>query len=156
MNVATGSRPATVGAALDCTDEDTDAEAYAPRTDDVGKVTDGNDPVSVVPDYPIESPSCDGLATLAIPVSLDTDIYTPKKRDPIDRSLELRPALGEPIAFAEHIVSRAKRPPSEVAGFDDLRADEREGAYRTFRKRVLTELEANGCVVIDDKRRRTG
>jgi hypothetical protein len=150
VNVSTGSRLATVGAALACMDEDTDAEAYVPTVDGEWDVVDGDAPVSVVPDYPIESPSRDGLATLAMIAALDTDVYTPKKRDLIDEALGRRFALEEPIVFAERIVDGAARRPSEVTGFDDLQADEQKGAYRTFRERVLADLEASGYVVVDD------
>ncbi|MEF8857274.1 MAG: DUF6293 family protein, partial [Haloplanus sp.] len=62
VNVSTGSRLATIGAALACMDADTDAEAYhVPAADaDATAVADrtaGDDGVAVVPDYPIESPS---------------------------------------------------------------------------------------------------
>jgi hypothetical protein len=151
VNVSTGSRLATVGAALACMDEDTDAEAYVPTAGEGADVADGDDPVSVVPDYPIESPSRDELATLVIVAALDTAVYTPKKRDLIDEALGLRASVDEPIAFAERIADGAARPPSDVRGFDDLQADEQKGAYRTFRKWVLAELEASGYVVVEDE-----
>jgi hypothetical protein len=151
VNVSTGSRLATVGAALACMDEDTDAEAYVPTVDDEGEIADGESPVSVVPDYPIESPSRDGLAALAIVAALDTDAYTPKKRDLIDEALGLRPALDEPLVFVERIANAAERRPSEVTEFGDLRTDEQKGAYRTFREWVLAELKTSGYVVVNDE-----
>jgi len=149
VNVSTGSRLATVGAALACMDEDTDAEAYVSTADDGSPIEEGN-PVSVVPDYPIESPSRGELATLAIVAVRDTDVYTPKKRDLIDEALRLRSALDREIPFAERIVGNSSSSAPAIAGFDDLSPDERKGAYRTFREAVLFGLEAREYVVVDD------
>jgi hypothetical protein len=153
VNVSTGSRLATVGAALACMDDDTDAEAYHVSESGVGAVTDRDDEgggVSVVPDYPIESPSRDEVATMGIVAVLDTDVYTPKKRDLIDEALGLNGRLEEPIPFAQWIVDSAEADGSAVTGFGDIDSDAQKGAYRTFRERTLSSLEAKGYVAVDD------
>lgn len=150
VNVSTGSRLATIGAALACMDDDTGAEAYHVPTDGAAVAGREND-VAVVPDYPIESPSRDEVATMAIVATLDTAVYTPKKRDLIDEAIRLQHDLDRPIPFAERLVRSADVPATQVTAFDDLGASERKGAYRTFRERALTELEARGYVVVDDE-----
>lgn len=160
VNVSTGSRLATIGAALACMDADTDAEAYhVPRAGDdtdaadatpVADRTTGDDGVAVVPDYPIESPSRDEVATMAIIATLDTDVYTPKKRDLIDEAIRLQSDLDRPIPFADRIVRSADAPAERVTAFDDIGSSQQKGAYRTLRERALAELEAREYVAIDD------
>jgi hypothetical protein len=151
VNVSTGSRLATIGAALACMDDDTGAEAYHVPADDGTAVADRENDVAVVPDYPIESPSRDEVATMAIIATLDTAVYTPKKRDLIDEAIRLQHDLGRSLPFAERIVRSADVPAAQVTAFDDLGASEQKGAYRTFRERALTELEAREYVVVDDE-----
>jgi hypothetical protein len=153
VNVSTGSRLAATGAALARMDADTDAEAYHVRTaDDDADATavTGHDDAAVVPDYPIESPSRDEVATMAIIATLDTDVYTPKKRDLIDEAIRLRSELDRPSAFADRIVRSADAPAEWVAAFDDIGASQQKGAYRTLRERALAELETREYVAIDD------
>ncbi|AZH25288.1 hypothetical protein DU502_07810 [Haloplanus aerogenes] len=150
VNVSTGSRLATIGAALACMDDDTDAEAYHVPTADMETVTDRENEVSVVPDYPIESPSRDEVATMAIIATLDTDVYTPKKRDLIDEAIRLQAELDGAIPFAERIVRSADVPAGQVTGFGDIGPSQQKGAYRTFRERALAELETREYVTIDD------
>jgi len=150
VNVSTGSRLATIGAALACMDDDTDAEAYHVPTADAETVANDENEVSVVPDYPIESPSRDEVATMAVIATLDTDVYTPKKRDLIDEAIRLQVELDGAIPFAERIVRSADVPAGQVTGFGDIGPSQQKGAYRTFRERALAELEAREYVTIDD------
>jgi len=154
VNVSTGSRLATIGAALACMDDDTEAEAYHVPADDGTAVADramGGDDVAVVPDYPIESPSRDEVATMTIIATLDTERYTPKKRDLIDEAIGLQHDLDRSIPFAEQIVRSADVPAAKVTTFDDLGPGQQKGAYRTFREHALAELEAREYAVVDDE-----
>lgn len=154
VNVSTGTRLATIGAALARMDEDTDAAAYhVPESESV-PATDVSDAVADVPDYPLNSPSRDALTAMAIVVALDTDVYTSKKSDLIDWGLRLRAEADVSIGYVERIV-QSYRDRNDVTAapttFDDLDSAGKKGAYRTLRTGVLDTLLDQGYLSIDDE-----
>ena len=145
VNVSTGTRLATVGAALARMDEDTDADAYhVPESSDGQAVAPADGGVADIPDYHLESPSRDELAAMAI-------VYTAKKSDLIDWALRLRTGAEVTIGYADHIVrGELDRQRGEPTRFDELAAASKKGAYRTLRTRALEELVECDYVAVDD------
>lgn len=154
VNVSTGTRLATIGAAMARMDEDTDAVAYHVPDTDTETISDPDQGVADVPDYHLESPSRDALAAMAIIATRDTERYTPKKSDLIDWALRLRAEAGISIGYADRIVqSRLDRNPKapQPTGFDDLDSTGKKGAYRTLRTSVLDGLRKRDYVTVDDE-----
>lgn len=154
VNVSTGTRLATIGAAMARMDEDTAAQAYhVPASgDDTAAWTDG-DEVANIPDYHLESPTRDELAAMAVVAARDTSIYTAKKSDLIDWALRLRAEAGVSTDYADRIVQRRLDRDSgadQPARFDDLDSAGKKGAYRTLRTQMLDDLVERDYVEIDD------
>jgi hypothetical protein len=153
VNVSTGTRLATIGAAMTRMDEDTDAQAYhVPVGDDAATWT-ASDGVADIPDYHLESPTRDELAAMAVVAARDTAVYTAKKSDLIDWALRLRAEAGVSTDYADRIVRRRLDRDSgagQPARFGDLDSAGKKGAYRTLRTQVLDDLVDREYVEIDD------
>jgi len=154
VNVSTGTRLATIGAAMARMDEDTDAQAYhVPAGGDDAATWTAGDGVADIPDYHLASPSRDELAAMAVVAARDTAVYTAKKSDLIDWALRLRAEAGVSTDYADRIVRRRlDRDPgaAQPARFDDLDSSGKKGAYRTLRTQVLDTLVDREYVEIDD------
>lgn len=152
VNVSTGTRLATIGAAMARMDEATDAEAYHVPAGDTAAASDSPEGVDEVPDYHLESPSRDALTTMAVVAARDTPTHMVKKSDLIDWALQLN-AAGVSTGYADRIVQshRNNGHPEAPTGFDDLDQSIKKGAYRTLRTSVLDDLLARGYLDVDDQ-----
>lgn len=154
VNVSTGTRLATIGAALGRMDADTAVTAYHTSETTGETTTTSDDGVSPVPDYHLESPSRDALAAMAIVAVRDTEMYTPQKRDLIDWGLRLRDEADISLNYIDRIIKSyhdrtgATAPPTE---FGDLDSDGQKGAYRSLRVSALDELRTREYLAIDDE-----
>lgn len=182
VNVATGSKLAAIGAAMGCMDEDTDARAYFPHATasaydgQVEPATTGYDGETHLIDYPIQSPTRQQVAMLAVIATRETGTANVTKRTLIDSGMRLHQTLEGSIGFAEQLVEdatadddtttgsdrdrsgdpqsddpRASLPDdqSEVVQFEDLSSDAKKGAYGSLKTHVLDPLVDRGYVEVE-------
>lgn len=140
VNVSTGNKLAAVGATIACMEESTDAEAYyvhpEERAHDVETEpkTSGYASDELLPDYPIESPSHDEVKVMEYIQELDTEMYTPHKKDLIDRARE------DDLAFLRN--GNKNEDVSDKAAFGRLDA------------KIISKLKDRGFIEVEKAGRR--
>jgi hypothetical protein len=153
VNVATGSKLAAIGAAMGCLDADTHARAYFAHGDSYAydgytePAARGYSGETHLIDYPIESPTRQQVAMMAVIATETTGTAQVKKRTLIDRGIWLNSQLEAPLKFVTRIGRTSekkigKRPHS----FDDLDGNTKKGAYAALRTHVLDPLLSRGYV----------
>ncbi|MFB6242769.1 MAG: DUF6293 family protein [Halobaculum sp.] len=88
VNVSTGRRPASIGAALGAMDTSTEATAYIDHGDSEERPRH-TEQTEELPEYPITSPSAQQVALLGVVEELTTETHEPNKSEVIDRAAEL-------------------------------------------------------------------
>ncbi|MEZ3117294.1 DUF6293 family protein [Halobaculum sp. MBLA0147] len=95
LNVSTGKRPASIGAALGSMDTSTDVTAYITHTEEQ---EGDDDPTERLETYPIDSPTTDQVALMAIIQELTTNGTGPNKSAVIQRADDVGHSLTTDLA----------------------------------------------------------
>lgn len=153
VNVATGSKLAAIGAAMGCLDADTHAQAYFPHAESYAydgytePAARGYSDDTHLIDYPIESPTRQQVAMMAVIATETTGTAQVKKRTLIDRGIWLNSQLEEPLEFVTRIGRTCeKRIGKRPHSFDDLDGNTKKGAYAALRTHVLDSLVSRGYI----------
>jgi len=153
VNVATGGKLAAIGAAMGCLDADTHARAYFAHAESYAydgyaePAARGYSGETHLIDYPIESPSRQQVAMMAVIATETTGTAQIKKRTLIDRGIWLNRQLEEPLDFVTRIGRTSeKRLGSYPHSFDDLDGNTKKGAYATLRSHILDPLLSRGYI----------
>lgn len=149
VNVSGSGTIPAIGATMACMDVSTDARAYYVEPDayahdgETEPISTGVAATEQLPTYPIESPTPDQVAIMAVlddPESWDG--YHEARTTPLKKKDLIEYARDRTLSFMAD-----RRPPEDRGGED-------KGAFRVLDTHILEPLEADGYVTIESVGRR--
>lgn len=162
VNIGTGGKLASIGAALGCMDDSTPATAYFPHPESLAYDGDqqpratGYTGDTQLIDYPIDSPTPQQLACMAIVATERTGTALPKKRTLIERTVEIELHEEGLIPFAGEIIESTggvSRTRESVDWSADFTSAEQVSAYTRLDNRIVEPLVGREYLAVDEQGR---